>query len=490
MVKEEKAATFGAMLYNTLEFGVFYLLVFAAYWTVARKHLRVQNLLILAASYFFYGWWDWRFLGLIVISSLTDFIAGQRIADAPSKGRQKVWLWVSLTINLGLLGVFKYYGFFVDSFIELFGNFGYALPPRTLQIVLPVGISFYTFQTLSYSIDIYRKRIKPARDLIGFLAFVSFFPQLVAGPIERASNLLPQFGRTRTFDLAKAKDGLRLVLWGLFKKVIVADGLASSVELLVGFPESYRPLEVVLGLFFFAFMLYGDFSGYSDIAIGTARILGFDLMRNFNFPYFARDILDFWRRWHISLTTWFRDYVFLSLPKGKERSWRIILNIIITFTLSGLWHGANWTFVTWGFLHGLYHIPYLLFPQWRTRVSASRPPFTLPGTLKAVWQTGLTWGLNLFALIFFVSPDMGHAFKILDRIISPNIVKLPYLYVEEFGWLILFMLVEWMQMVRQRKHVLQIQTWHPALRWSIYYILVLLVLYYNYDRKAFIYFQF
>ncbi|MEO1448654.1 MAG: MBOAT family O-acyltransferase, partial [Bacteroidota bacterium] len=464
--------------------------VFALYWTVAQRQLRIQNLLILAASYFFYGWWDWRFLGLIVLSSLTDFIVGQRIADTPGQQGKKIWLWLSLGLNLGLLGVFKYYGFFVDSFIDLFGQLGYTLPPRSLQIVLPVGISFYTFQTLSYSIDIYRGRIKPSRDLVGFLAFVSFFPQLVAGPIERASNLLPQFSRERQFDLEKAKDGLRLILWGLFKKVVVADGLAASVELLIGFPESYRPLEVVLGLFFFAFMLYGDFSGYSDIAIGTAKVLGFDLMRNFNYPYFARDIMDFWRRWHISLTTWFRDYVFLSLPQGNGAKGRIIFNFIVTFTLSGLWHGANWTFVTWGFLHGLYHIPYLMFPQWRTSVASTRPPFNIPGTLKAIFQTGVTWGLNLFALIFFVSPNMDHAFRLLGRIISPNIYKLPYIYVEEFGWLVLFMLVEWVQMVQKKKHVLQIQTWHPALRWGMYYVLVLLVLYYNYDRKAFIYFQF
>ena len=480
------------MLYNNLEFGVFYLIIFFLYWFVTQRNLRWQNLLILAGSYFFYGWWDWRFLGLVIFSSLVDYVAGQRIADAGTERQRKAWLGLSLGVNLGLLGVFKYYGFFVDSFIELFRGLGYEMSDRTLQIILPVGISFYTFQTLSYSIDIYRRRLKPARDLVGFLAFVSFFPQLVAGPIERASNLLPQFYKARRFDLNEAKDGLRQVLWGLFKKVVIADTLGVRVDLVLEHHEAYRGSVLALAVLFFAFQLYGDFSGYSDIAIGTARILGFRLMRNFNYPYFARDIMDFWRRWHISLTTWFRDYVFMSLSGGQLVTHKGILirNYILTFTISGLWHGANWTFVIWGLLHGLYHIPYVLFPSLRTTVQQTRPPFTWLGTLKAGAQMGLTLALNLFALVFFMARDLSHALSYYQHMFSPSLFQEINDFRREFAWVLLFAAVEWWQMYRRKLHPLQIETWHPALRWGVYYALVLVFLYFNYDRRAFIYFQF
>ncbi len=480
------------MLYNTFEFGAFYLLIFLLYWMIPRHRLKWQNLLILAASYFFYGWWDWRFLSLIVISSLTDYLTGIQIEDAGSKGQKKAWLGLSLAVNLGLLGFFKYYGFFVDSFLEMFRAFGYDMPDRTLRIFLPVGISFYTFQTLSYSIDIYRGRLKASKNLMAFLAFVSFFPQLIAGPIERASNLLPQFNKPRSFDPERAKDGLRQILWGLMKKVLLADTLGEVVTWIVAEPQDYSGAVLFLGVFFFAFQLYGDFSGYSDMAIGTARLLGFNLMNNFNYPYFARDIMDFWRRWHISLTTWFRDYVYLSLSKGKlvRDKWKIVRNFIITFTISGLWHGANWTFVIWGLLHGLYHIPYIFFPGLRVRIHETRPPFTIKGTIKAAWQMSLTLGLNLFALVFFMSPSVEYALGYLSRILSPSLFQVPERFLRRLPWIALFILMEYIQLYHKKRHPLQIGEWPLWARWMVYYGFALAVLYFNYERKAFIYFQF
>lgn len=480
------------MLYNTFEFGAFYILVFALYWFVFQGRLKWQNLLILGASYFFYGWWDWRFLSLVIVSSLTDFYTGIQIEQAEDPRRKKTWLILSLVVNLGLLGFFKYYGFFVDSFIGMFRAFGYEMSDRTLRIILPVGISFYTFQTLSYSIDIYRGRLKASKDLVSFLAFVSFFPQLIAGPIERASNLMPQFHKARRFDAEKARDGLRQILWGLFKKVLIADTLGEVVGWVVSDPEAYSGAVLLMAVLFFAFQLYGDFSGYSDIAIGTARLLGFNLMRNFNYPYFARDILDFWRRWHISLTTWFRDYVFLSLSEGKmiTNKWKVIRNYIITFTVSGLWHGANWTFVIWGFLHGIYHIPYLLFPQLRSSIQETRPPFTIIGTLKAAFQMGITWALNLFALVFFMSPNVKFAFFYFSQMFSPSLFQLPERFLRKLPWLLLFMVMEWVQMFYKKKHPLQIGHWPVWVRWALYYGFALAVLYFNYERRAFIYFQF
>ncbi|MEZ4776963.1 MAG: MBOAT family O-acyltransferase [Bacteroidia bacterium] len=480
------------MLYNTLEFGFFYVLVFGLYWFATSKNLRLQNILILIASYFFYGWWDWRFLGLIMLSSLVDYVAGKKIDDSDDIKTRKRWLHVSLVINLGLLAVFKYYGFFVDSFIELFRSMGYEVGSRTLQIILPVGISFYTFQTLSYTLDIYRKRFAAERDLVAFLAFVSFFPQLVAGPIERASNFLPQFRKLRTFEFDRAKDGLRQILWGLFKKVVIADTLGVVVDEITAWHELHPGIILLMAVFFFAFQLYCDFSGYSDIAIGTARLMGFDLMRNFNYPYFARDIMDFWRRWHISLTSWFKDYVFLSLSGGKmvTSKWTLIRNYMITFTASGLWHGANWTFVVWGFLHGLYHIPYILFPQLKTSVLLTKPPFTVKGTLRAALEMSITWAMNLFALVFFMSKDIKTAISYLSHMFSASLFTVPMAYRKYMYWMVLFIGVEWLQMYYKKTFPLQIENWHPVLRWSVYYALTFVVLYYNYDRRAFIYFQF
>ena len=305
--------TLKKMLFNSFEFLVFLPIVFVLYWFVVHRSLKLQNALVLVASYVFYGWWDWRFLSLIAISTVVDYVVGLKIHAASQPIRAKRWLWVSVVFNIGLLGFFKYYNFFVESWVQAFSELGYEISPYTLQIILPVGISFYTFQTMSYSLDIYKKQLEPTRDFIGFAAFVSFFPQLVAGPIERASHLLPQLLNARKFDYQRAVEGMRLILWGLFKKVVIADSLAPMVNDIFANYTIYSGGVLILGAVFFAFQIYGDFSGYSDIAIGVARLFGFDLMTNFKFPYFSRNIGEFWRRWHISLSTWFRDYVYIPL---------------------------------------------------------------------------------------------------------------------------------------------------------------------------------
>jgi len=352
------------VLFNSLEFLVFLPLVFAAYWilnlwTGTRAGLRAQNLLVLAASYVFYGWWDWRFLSLIAFSTAVDYAVGLQIAkanaaelapDAPEDAcspKAKRWLFVSLAVNLGLLGYFKYANFFIESWVDAWAAAGVTMHASTLQIILPVGISFYTFQTLSYSIDIYRRRLEPSKDFIAFAAFVSFFPQLVAGPIERASALLPQITKRRHFDYDLAVSGMRLILWGMFKKVVVADTCAIYVNDIFANYEQYSGPTLVLGAIYFAFQIYGDFSGYSDIAIGTARLFGIRLMTNFRTPYFSRDIAEFWRRWHISLSTWFRDYLYIPLGGSRVGKWKAVRNTFIIFLVSGFWHGANWTFVAW-----------------------------------------------------------------------------------------------------------------------------------------------
>jgi alginate O-acetyltransferase complex protein AlgI len=336
------------MLFNSLDFAVFLPIVFALYWFVTNHNLKLQNALIVAASYVFYGWWDWRFLSLIIFSTLVDYSIGRRLKNEEKQSTRKILLWTSIIVNLGFLGFFKYYNFFLDNFIAAFSFFGQEIQPNTLNIILPVGISFYTFQTLSYTIDVYKKKLEPTEDFIAFSAFVCFFPQLVAGPIERATNLLPQFYKKRTFEYDKAVDGMRQILWGLFKKVVIADNCAEYANLIFNNYQDYNGSTLLLGAIFFTFQIYGDFSGYSDIAIGTSRLFGFNLMQNFATPYFSRDIAEFWRRWHISLSTWFRDYLYIPLGGSRGGTWMKVRNTFIIFLVSGFWHGANWTFIVWG----------------------------------------------------------------------------------------------------------------------------------------------
>src|SRR5918993_1069168 len=361
------------MYFNSIDFAIFLPIVFILYWFVFRK-LRFQNVLLILSSYLFYGWWDWRFLFLLFFSTLLDYFSGIQIYNAHSKQLKKLWLWTSVTINLGFLAFFKYYNFFIDSLIDT----GINIQPSTLQFILPVGISFYTFHGLSYVIDIYQNRIKAEKSFIDYALFVSFFPLLVAGPIERATHLLPQLKRPRSFDYSKAVDGLRQILWGLFKKVVIADNCAVIANTVFDGSGNYPGSAHVIGAIFFAFQIYCDFSGYSDIAIGTARLFGIDLLRNFSYPYFSRNIAEFWRRWHISLSSWFRDYLYIPLGGSKGGTWIKIRNTLLIFLVSGFWHGANWTFIAWGLLNALYIIPSVIKGTNRGNLDVVAAGKTLP----------------------------------------------------------------------------------------------------------------
>ena len=387
------------MLFNSIDFAVFLPIVFMLYWFVTDKNLKLQNLLIVAASYIFYGWWDWRFLFLILFSTIVDFYVGMKLKRQENQTKRKLLLWTSILVNLGFLGFFKYYNFFLDNFINAFSFFGMQFKANTLNIILPVGISFYTFQTLSYSIDVYKRKLEPTNDFIAFAAFVSFFPQLVAGPIERATHLLPQFYTKRTFDYAKAVDGMRQILWGLFKKIVIADNCAELANQIFNNSADMNGSALLLGAIFFAFQIYGDFSGYSDIAIGTSRLFGFDLMQNFNFPYFSRDIAEFWRRWHISLSTWFRDYLYIPLGGSCGGTWTKVRNTFIIFIVSGFWHGANWTFIAWGILNAIYFLPLLLARKNRINTEIVAKDKILP-TFKEFFKILSTFVLTVFGWIF------------------------------------------------------------------------------------------
>ena len=401
------------MLFNSFEFLLFLPTVLGLYWFVLHRHLRAQNLLLLVASYVFYGWWDWRFLGLIALSTVVDFFVGIRIEKAPDKARKKRWLWVSLGVNLGILGYFKYANFFIENWIAAWQSVGITMHAATLQIILPVGITFYTFQTLSYSIDIYRGKLKATREPIAFAAFVAFFPQLVAGPIERATNLLPQITAPRKFTFEQGRDGMRLILWGMFKKVVVAASCAPYVDMCMADPSAVSGSTLVLGAFLFFFQMYADFSGYSDIAIGTAKLFGFELMTNFKFPYLARNFAEFWRSWHISLNTWIIDYLFMPLVLAWRKAGKrgIIASIVLTFALSGLWHGAHWTFILWGVLNGLLFLPFILKGDLRrTDGSVLAQGRWLPAPREAL-QVATVLSVTALLGVFFRAPDLAIAFE-------------------------------------------------------------------------------
>lgn len=477
------------MLFNSLDFAVFLPVVFVLYWLVFQKNLKLQNFLIVAASYLFYGWWDWRFLTLILFSTLVDFSIGSLLKKEQRIAKRKIYLWISILVNLGFLGFFKYYNFFVDSFTDAFSFFGKEIQPNTLNIILPVGISFYTFQTLSYTIDVYKKKLEPTRNFIAFVAFVSFFPQLVAGPIERATNLLPQFYAKRRFDYSNAVLGLRQILWGLFKKVVIADNCATYANIIFNDHANYDPGTLVLGALFFTFQIYGDFSGYSDIAIGTSRLFGFKLMQNFAFPYFSRDIAEFWRRWHISLSTWFRDYLYIPLGGSKGGMKMKVRNTFIIFLVSGFWHGANWTFIIWGLLNALYFLPLLLRNKNRVNTNLVAEGKWIPN-LKELLQMITTFALTVFAWIFFRANSVSHAFDYILNLFSSNPntatvtipTEIPYL-------LLLFILIEWLG--RSSQFAIENLNRIPRfMRWCLYFGLILLLFLYAGQEQEFIYFQF
>lgn len=479
------------MLFNSFEFLVFLPLVFGVYWFILNRSVKGQNFFLLVASYVFYCWWDWRFGFLLLLSSLVDYFVALAIDGSLDRRKRKNYLLVSLVTNLGLLAVFKYFNFFSDSFSALMQQAGWNVDKFTLNVILPVGISFYTFQTLSYTIDVYRNHLKASRDIVAFSAYVSFFPQLVAGPIERAINLLPQFYRERRFSYAQASDGLRLIVWGFFKKVVIADNCAIYVNDVFQNYQTATGGELVLGAVLFAFQIYGDFSGYSDIAIGVAKMFGFELMINFRTPYFSRDIAEFWRRWHISLSTWFRDYLYFPLGGSKGPLPIVVRNTMIVFLVSGLWHGANWTFIVWGALNALYFLPLLLRKKNRANIDDVAANSLLP-SLKEVFNMLATFALTCFAWIFFRSETLADAFGYIGRIVTADysigpLLTFPRPLVIAIAFLIV---VDWFSRKSGVAAFLGANQ-KPGLAYCFDALIILLILMFgSFNSQTFIYFQF
>ncbi|WP_166966362.1 MBOAT family O-acyltransferase [Yeosuana marina] len=483
------------MVFNSLEFFMFLPMVFVLYWFVFNKHLKGQNILLLVASYVFYGLWDWRFLSLILLSTIVDYFVGLRIYNTDDSLKRKRWLWVSVIFNVGLLGFFKYFNFFVDSWIDFSSFLGYNIEsPWMLRIILPVGISFYTFQTMSYSFDVYYKKLQPTTDFLSFAAFVSFFPQLVAGPIERASNLLSQITNPRQFNYHQTVSGLKLILWGLFKKVVIADSIGPIVDDIFANYTAYPASTLVLGVTLFSFQVYGDFSGYSDIAIGTAKLFGIELMSNFKFPNFSRNVAEYWQRWHVSLSTWFRHYVYIPLGGSRVSKLKSVRNICIVFLISGFWHGANWTFVFWGGFHALAFIPVFLMGRNTIYKDSVVGQNTFFPSLIEIGQVLLTFGIVTFSRIFFRSESITDAFQFIKRIVTdcsyaPYNHPMGYRMIDYYILIALFVLYEY-RIRKDERAPFKFKS--KVVRFIFYTIVVLGMLLFYDDQvdRSFIYFQF
>ena len=487
------------MLFNSIQFAIFLPIVFLLYWFVfdrfiskSKHQLQLQNIFMVVSSYVFYGWWDWRFLLLIAFTSFCSWGSGVLTGNAQTKKRAKTWMWLNIILNLGILALFKYYDFFVVEFAQLF-----HLPTEGLlmKVILPVGISFYTFQALSYSIDIYRGKIEPTKDIVAFFAFISFFPQLVAGPIERASNLLPQFLKKRKFNYDTAMEGMRQILWGLFKKLLIANNCAYAVDS-VFYLHSRTTIpgsDLLLAAILFSFQIYADFSGYSDIAIGTAKLFGIKLSRNFNNPYFSRNVSEFWRRWHISLMSWFRDYVYIPLGGNQRSKLRTIINVFVVFLLSGMWHGANWTFIVWGLYHAALFLPTVLMGK-KSQSDIVAKGRILP-SLKEMGQMFFTFCLVLFGWILFRSESISDFVQYCEEMCQMGTLRACYrLFIQSDIWpkmvfIIIMLVVEWLQ--RDKEHGLVLDKMKPWLRWVICFMIVLMIsCFTDNEIGSFIYFQF
>tara|TARA_B110000003_G_scaffold267919_1_gene296747 strand:- start:5657 stop:7093 length:1437 start_codon:yes stop_codon:yes gene_type:complete len=478
------------MLFNSIEFLVFLPTVFFLYWFCCGKNVKAQNLLILLSSYIFYGWWDYRFLSLIIISTIVDYLTGLAIYRSSKNGWKKFFLFLSLFTNLSILGFFKYFNFFIDSWLNVLSLFGYASENLwTLNVILPVGISFYTFQTMSYSLDIYRKDMKPIKDFIAFASFVSFFPQLVAGPIERAKALLPQIEKPRNFDYYQAIVGVRLIVWGMFKKVVIADSLARYVDIFYANPNDYMGLPTIVAMIFFTFQIYCDFSGYSDIAVGTARLFGIKLNRNFNVPYISSNFTEFWKRWHISLSSWFRDYVYISLGGNRVGKIKNYRNLITTFIVSGLWHGANYTFIVWGAIHGILLILEKSFQDLKIKM-----------TLNKYFKIAITFFITNITWVFFRSKDVNQALTVLSNSIKINtdlnsiVFSFRGFGIDSFELITMFLLIALVVVIEffesYFKSIKKIQL--PYIQFIWIQILIFFILFFatKGELKNFIYFQF
>lgn len=473
------------MLFNSIEFLIFLSLLFVLYWFVFNNSLKLQNLLILVSSYIFYGWWDYRFLSLILLTTIIDYVVALNINKQSLKRNQKILLICSIIFNLSLLGVFKYYNFFVESWIDLLNSIGYEIKNVwTLNIILPVGISFYTFQTMSYTIDVYNEKLKPTKDFISFASFVSFFPQLVAGPIERATNLLPQILSKRYFNYEQSVQGLRLILWGMFKKIVIADSLAPMVNSIFGNYHDFGGGTLMLGSIYFSFQIYCDFSGYSDIAIGTSKLFGFELMSNFKFPYFSRNIGEFWRKWHISLSSWFRDYLYIPLGGSKNGKWRSLRNIFIIFLVSGFWHGSNWTFIAWGLFHSILFIPSFIFKNNRKYVSSTIAENTKLPSFKETFQVLTTYALVTIGWVFFRSKTISDSFNYLSLMLFE--IDIPDKFINGLLYVILTVSIDYTVRKKERLNI-KIHKYIDLILSAT--ILILIIWFYN-RSTGFIYFQF
>lgn len=482
------------MLFNSISFALFLPVVFFLYWFAAGKKLKYQNALLLISSYFFYGSWDYRFLLLLIFSTFLDYYTGIKIHESVNKRSRKFWLWLSITINVGFLAVFKYFNFFSTSLAQSLNLLGIQADFWTLNVILPVGISFYTFHGMSYVIDLYYDRIKPERNFIIYSLFVSYFPLLVAGPIERATHLLPQLKVKRAFSYPGAVDGLRQILWGLFKKIVIADNLGTYVNMIFENPSSYSGSTLALGAVMFTIQIYCDFSGYSDIALGTSRLFGINLLRNFAFPFFSRSISEFWRRWHISLSSWFRDYLYIPLGGSKVGSGLKIMNFFIIFLVSGFWHGANWTFIAWGALNAIYIMPSVLFKTNRQHLGIVAEGKLFP-TLREAAGMAITFMLTVFAFIFFRAEGMSRALYIVRHIFSRSLLSIPDFpgiadAIPVFLITIGFFIVEWLGRHQQYAIADLGLKWKRPLRWAFYYCIVWMIYYFAGREQQFIYFQF
>ncbi|KFF05198.1 MBOAT family O-acyltransferase [Flavobacterium reichenbachii] len=477
------------MFFNSLAFAIFLPIVFFLYWFVFNKNKSTQNALLIVASYYFYSCWDWRFLFLLVFSTFLDYYTGIQIEKGKSEKSRKFWFWLSILVNLGFLGIFKYYNFFASSFSELLNTIGVKASPILLEVILPVGISFYTFHGLSYVIDIYYKRIKAEYNFVDYSLFVSYFPLLVAGPIERATHLLPQVKVKREFNFQTAKEGIYQIVWGLVKKVVIADTCAVYANAIFDHYTSVNSLSLILGAVYFAFQIYGDFSGYSDIALGVSKLFGLDLLRNFNYPYFSRDIAEFWRRWHISLSSWFRDYLYIPLGGSKGGIWMKIRNTFIIFIVSGFWHGANWTYVVWGFINAVYFLPLLLSDSNRNNIDTVQLKFNFD-SVRVLMNIVLTFLLTCVAWVFFRAKTITDAVLYLKTIVTNGNFSSQYLDNERYNYellpmIALFVLVEW----NNRTKVEPISGRRSMLKLAIAIAVIIALGTYS-DYKEFIYFQF
>lgn len=477
------------MFFNSLTFAVFLPIVFLLYWFVFSKTKSTQNAFLVVVSYYFYSCWDWRFLFLLLFSTLLCYLTGIKIEKSTGERERKIWFWLSIVFNLGFLAIFKYYNFFAFSFSEALNNIGIQSSPLLLNVILPVGISFYTFHGLSYVIDIYYKRIKAEKNVVDYALFVSYFPLLVAGPIERATHLLPEIKVKRTFNFEKAKEGIYQIIWGLVKKVVIADTCATYANAIFDNYTSMNSLSLILGAVYFAFQIYGDFSGYSDMALGMSKLFGLDLLRNFNYPYFSRDIAEFWRRWHISLSSWFRDYLYIPLGGSRGSKLKQVRNVFIIFVVSGFWHGANWTFLAWGFINALYFLPSLLLGTNRNNMETAELHWDF-NSIKVFFSILSTFALSCLAWIFFRANTIHIAFDYIGKIFTDGTFASQFLQNQRYSYELLllvlaFVLVEW----NSRYKIEPISGKYSWLKMTLC-ILAIIALGTYADYKEFIYFQF